>query len=312
MKAHVHQPQRYAKMRAHTATHLLHFMLHHILPWWTKQAWSLVDNDLVRFDFSAKQALSEKEIHTIQTHINEYIYQAIPVDVKEMSLEDAKKTWAKAFFEDKYWDTVRVVRMQEDSTQSKLVSIELCGWTHVHNTKDIGAFMIVSQESVASWIRRITAYTWTKVTEYCNELEISLKDIASALDCTPKQIHEKLEKTLKELHHIQADHESLQWQIVCQHLKDMQEEHKDTCLPFMCKINTTNTPLEHHTFKEVINQAKQLWSDKDWIIFNESWNFAIYVWSGKISAKEFAREHSLKWWWSDTLVQGRDTSIISI
>ncbi len=102
MKAIVDIKQRKAKMRAHTATHLLHAELCKIFPQ-TKQAGSLVDSDYLRFDFYADAMLSNTQISEIESALNQVIYQSLPVEVKEMSFDEATKNLgAKAFFEDKY------------------------------------------------------------------------------------------------------------------------------------------------------------------------------------------------------------------
>src|SRR3990167_9532395 len=111
MELKVDPIQRYAKMRAHTATHLLHAQLATIFPQ-TKQAGSLVDEDYLRFDFYADNLLTDEQITNIETNINTIIQQAMTVDIEEMSYKDATKSGAKAFFEDKYGDTVRVVTIK--------------------------------------------------------------------------------------------------------------------------------------------------------------------------------------------------------
>ncbi|HCB51933.1 TPA: hypothetical protein DEP21_05225 [Patescibacteria group bacterium] len=130
MKLIVDTKQRYAKMRAHTAAHLLHAELVKIFPT-TKQAGSFVDEDYLRFDFAADRALSVEELAQVQKNVNDLIYAALPVETTETSFDDAVKNGAKAFFEDKYGDVVRMVKVDQD------ISTELCGGTHAHNTKDI-------------------------------------------------------------------------------------------------------------------------------------------------------------------------------
>jgi alanyl-tRNA synthetase len=130
-------------MRAHTATHLLHAQLATIFPQ-TKQAGSLVDEDYLRFDFYADVALTQEQIDAIEQTINTQITQALPVDVQEMSYDTAIQAGAKAFFEDKYGNMVRVVSIGDK------LSVELCGGTHVSNTAHIGTFAIIGQESVAA------------------------------------------------------------------------------------------------------------------------------------------------------------------
>ena len=170
MKLIVDKVQRLAKMRAHTATHLLHAALDKVLNW-TRQAGSLVDEDYLRFDFTASKPLTQEQIKQIENMVNEWIKKWLKVEKIELPLEEAKKLWAKAFFEEKYWDIVRIVIVKWDEQD---VSIEFCGGTHVDYTNEIGAFKILWQEAVASWIRRIIAYTGPKVADYCISLEEQL------------------------------------------------------------------------------------------------------------------------------------------
>lgn len=316
MKLSVTSSQRHAKMRAHTATHLLHFALDKLL-WSTKQAWSLVDNDLLRFDFEAKKPLDESDILLLESQINERIKHWADVHIKEWTIDEAKALWAKAFFEEKYWKIVRVVSIIRSWSDSlDLESVELCWWTHVNNISDIWAFKITAQSSVASWIRRIEAVTATSVTQIAQKNQLRLRNIAARLDCQPKQLENKLEKMLKEYEHLQSDHASLQGKIICTHL----EEFHNTCeLPSAwsarwngCIINVTWTSLEHHSFKEVINTAKSRRSDRNWIIYSSEWSFAIYTGTGDFSAKQFAKEQWLRWWGSDQFVQGKDIKILEI
>jgi alanyl-tRNA synthetase len=90
MQLHVHPQQRYAKMRAHTATHLLHAVLADYFPT-TKQAGSLVDSDLLRFDFYADTLLTAQQLREIEIKVNHYIYEALPVELRETSFTEAQQ-----------------------------------------------------------------------------------------------------------------------------------------------------------------------------------------------------------------------------
>ncbi len=315
-KLTVNKVQREAKMRAHTATHLLHFALDKMLNS-TKQAWSLVDDDYLRFDFACKNPIEEWDIQLLESTINDRIKQGIAVITKEMDKEEAQKTSAKAFFEEKYWDIVRIVTIvSEVDNWLDIESVEFCWWTHVNNTAHIGALKIIEHSSVASWIRRIVAVTGTKVIEEAQRNEMRIIDISKRLDCQPKQLEDKLEKILSSYHHLQDDHASLQWKIICTHLDDF---HLECSLPSVgsdwwnwCVLNITDTDLSHHDFKEVINAAKSRRSDRNWIIYNKEWNFAIYVGNKGFSAKDFAKQQWLKWWGSDQFVQGKDPKILDV
>ena len=117
----------------------------------------MVEQDYLRFDFAAKQPLTNDQLAQIDSKINHWIAHSLAVTTTECAYADAIKLGAKAFFEDKYGDVVRVVSMQDGDVS--LTSIELCGGTHVTNTNHIGAFKIVEQEAVASGVRRIIAVT---------------------------------------------------------------------------------------------------------------------------------------------------------
>ena len=147
--------RRAAISRAHSATHLLHSALRKTLGDHVHQAGSLVEPDVLRFDFTHYTAITPEELCTIEETVNEVILASLDVHTDEMSVEDAKKSGATALFGEKYGSSVRVVSMGDFSK-------ELCGGTHLSNTSKVGAFHIVSEGSVASGVRRIEAYTGKK------------------------------------------------------------------------------------------------------------------------------------------------------
>lgn len=319
MKLIVEQCQRYAKMRAHTATHLLHTQLAKIFKT-TKQAGSLVDEDYLRFDFNADRLLTQEELARIEKRINQLIYISAEVVVEEMSMTDATKLGAKAFFEDKYGDTVRVVRIinkqlpkdffQDDteeyfSSLGEHVSIELCGGTHLTNTKDIWCFTITWQEAVASGIKRITAVTGPKVSVRINEVQWILDMTVEKLWIkTHTQLVDKLEKTLKEYDEMKSTLESLESKMIVDALQT-KDTKSDKHFQKIIKISSDLN------FKNVLAATKWLFDDMNVIIFNDEGNFLLLAkkWT---SAKVLAQELWLKGWGNDTMVQGRDENILSL
>ncbi|MDR0608153.1 MAG: hypothetical protein LBG52_07645 [Candidatus Peribacteria bacterium] len=225
MKLTINQQQRYAKMRAHTATHLLHAALMQYFPN-TKQAGSLVDSDLLRFDFYADTLLTTQQLKAIELLINQQIYSAFPVSLTETSFDEALQLGAKAFFEEKYDERVRVIRVHNGDN---VISAELCGGTHVENTKDIGAFSILSQEAVASGIKRLTAITGPKVIEHLHTLETLLDEQVKAFEIKSyAQITEKTTKFLKEYEAMKSTLESLEHQQLRQLFQMLESrEHPD-------------------------------------------------------------------------------------
>ena len=142
---------RHRQLRAqnHSATHLLHKALKQVLGNSISQKGSNVDVKQLTFDFNLNRAMTELEIEQVEELVNFYIRQNSAVDTKEMELEEARESGAEALFGEKYDSKVRVVKMGP--------SIELCGGTHVVNTGNIGVFKIISENGVASGVRRITA-----------------------------------------------------------------------------------------------------------------------------------------------------------
>lgn len=331
MQLSVDPIQRYAKMRAHTATHLLHAQLAAIFPQ-TKQAGSLVDEDYLRFDFYADNLLTNEQIETIETNINSIIKQALSVTTEEMSYKDATKSGAKAFFEDKYGDTVRVVTMgsvilneakrNEGSRTKHLdssfrlptgqagsewqISIELCGWTHVTNTKDIGAFTIISQEAVASGIKRITAVTWPKTIEIIHEQRKNIDDIAQVYSVPVKQLLPKIKKEYAIYEKLQKDYPQLQHNLITVTLQAIKPQKKEIGNTIHI---TPDSPLAAQALKNIAIIAKDI-LPTDTILVTDDGSFAII--SPSSEAKSIAQQYNLKGGWSDMLFQGKDPKILDI
>ena len=302
MKLTIDNDQRYAKMRAHTATHLLHAELGKIFPN-TKQAWSLVDSDLLRFDFYANNLLTAEQIHNIENNINWIIYKAFPVDLIETTFEEWVKLWAKAFFEEKYWNEVRVIRVHD---WDENISVELCGGTHVSNTKDIWAFAIISQEAIASWIKRITAYTWPKVIEKLHGYEEILDWAESTLDVKSyAQINEKLQKYVKENSDLLQRVESLETSSLRSELQSAKWESNEDFSKIVKLWNGANFKALSWIIKSVFP------SDNSILLFNDEGNYLVST-DGTISAKELVKKYNLRWGWSDMLAQWKDEQVLKI
>ncbi len=302
MKLSIDMSQRYAKMRAHTATHLLHAELAKFFPD-TKQAGSLVDEDLLRFDFYANNLLTQDQIQQIEKNINQTIYEALPVDLIETSFEEWVKLWAKAFFEEKYWNEVRVIRVHD---WDQNISVELCGWTHVNNTKEIWAFTIISQEAVASWIKRITAITWPKVIEKIHNYDEILSNETDLLDVKSySQIIEKLQKNLKENADLQQRLESLEVSSIRSSLQTAPFTSNSDFSKIIQIENWIN-------FKTLQNIIKSIFpNEKAVLIFTSEWNYLVYT-DGSVSAKDLVKKYNLRGGWSDILAQWKDGTITKI
>ena len=160
--------------RNHTATHLLQRALRDVLGKHVHQAGSYQDAEITRFDFTHFSAMTSEEIEKVEKIVNEKIFEALDVDVKEMPIEEAKKLGAMALFGEKYGDVVRVVDVQGWST-------EFCGGTHVKNTSQLGCFKILSEGSVAAGVRRIEATAGYGVLRLLDERTRALNETAEAV-----------------------------------------------------------------------------------------------------------------------------------
>ena len=172
--AQIDVEKREATRRNHTAAHLLQAALRKHLGSHVEQAGQLVNSEEMRFDFTHFSALSGDELKAIEREVNEVILKGIPVETREMPIEEAKKLGAMALFGEKYGDVVRVVSAGD-------FSVELCGGTHVDNTAKLGLFKIVSESSVAAGIRRITAVTGFGVLKHIENDERIMQSAAAAM-----------------------------------------------------------------------------------------------------------------------------------
>ena len=189
--------------RNHSSVHLLQSALTEVLGDHIAQKGSYVSDEYIHFDFSHFNKMSEEEIATVEKKVNTWISEAIEEETKVLSIEEAKKIGAKALFDEKYGDIVRVVCFGE-------VSKEFCGGTHVKNTQDIGLFVIESEESVASGVRRIQARTSIGAYELLKKRENMLNQVKKALGAgSIFEINTRLSSVLSERAAVKKQVESL-------------------------------------------------------------------------------------------------------
>ncbi|ATP28241.1 alanine--tRNA ligase [Chromobacterium violaceum] len=166
--------QRQASARNHSATHLLHAALRHVLGGHVVQKGSLVNPERTRFDFAHGEAVTAAQIAELERVVNHVIAANYEVKAELMSMEAAQKSGAMMLFGEKYGDEVRVLTMGD-------FSAELCGGTHVKRTGDIGLFKIVAEGGVAAGVRRIEAVTGEGALAYIQAQDALIKEAAAAL-----------------------------------------------------------------------------------------------------------------------------------
>ena len=210
----INSAERRDTCKNHSATHLLQKALKMVLGNHVEQKGSLVTPDRLRFDFSHFSPMTEEELGKVEAIVNEEIAKALPVNIAEMPIEEAKKTGAMALFGEKYGDVVRVVNMSD-------FSVELCGGTHVKNTSAITTFKIVSESGVAAGVRRIEALTGEGVFRYYKEIEAKMTEAAHLLKASPDQLLDKLTHTMAQLKELSSENESLKAKLANESLGDV-------------------------------------------------------------------------------------------
>ena len=216
----IDEKNRVATGKNHSATHLLQEALRVVLGNHVEQAGSLVNADRLRFDFTHFSALTKEELAKVEAIVNEEISKNLVIETKEMSIDDARKTGAKALFGEKYGDTVRVVSMGEFSK-------ELCGGTHVNNTGVISVFKILSESGIAAGVRRIEAITSEGVFDYYKKQEEELMAAAKAAKCDVASLVKKIEAMQEELKAAHSENEKLKAKLANNSLGDIMNQVKE-------------------------------------------------------------------------------------
>ncbi len=175
----------------HTAVHLLQAQLRSILGEHIKQAGFQVNYNKARFDFNSDKPLTQEQINLIEKIINDEIKRDLKVICKNCSFEEAKKQGALAFFGDKYDENnVRIVKIQDE--EDRIISLELCGGTHVKSLNELFAFKIISESSIASGIRRIELVVGQALFEELNKKILTEQDKVEKLEIEIKNKNKEL------------------------------------------------------------------------------------------------------------------------
>lgn len=199
----VDRSKRQLSMDNHSATHLLHAALRQVLGKHVEQKGSLVNDKVLRFDFSHFAAMTADELQRVEDIVNRKIRENILLDEKRnVPIEEAKKLGAMALFGEKYGDFVRVI------TFDPKFSVELCGGTHVPATGQIGLFKIISESSVAAGVRRIEAITADEAEKFVNDNQKLLDQIKDLLK-NPKDLLTATKNLLEEKNQLEKKLEAV-------------------------------------------------------------------------------------------------------
>jgi alanyl-tRNA synthetase len=211
--------RRDAIRRNHSATHLMHWALRHVLGDHVAQKGSLVAPDRLRFDFSHFAPLTTAERRQVEDLVNARVRANVPAETQVLPIADAKKAGAIAFFGEKYGDTVRVISMGE--------SKEFCGGTHVARTGDIAFFKITEETGVAQGVRRIEAVTGEGALDHVRRLETELMTAGEQLRAGPFEVAARVEKLQADAREREREIDKLKRKLASGGGRDLASEARD-------------------------------------------------------------------------------------
>lgn len=201
---------RRARIRLnHSATHLMHAALRQVLGTHVSQKGSLVNDKVLRFDFSHNEAMKPEEIRAVEDLVNTQIRRNLPIETNIMDLEAAKAKGAMALFGEKYNERVRVLSMGDFST-------ELCGGTHASRTGDIGLFRIISESGTAAGVRRIEAVTGEGAIATVHADSDRLSEVAHLLKGDSNNLADKVRSVLERTRQLEKELQQLKEQAAAQ------------------------------------------------------------------------------------------------
>ena len=202
--------------RNHSATHLLHSAIGHVLGMHVDQKGSYVDENYLRFDFSSLEKLSEEQLRAIENEVNEKILEGIPEVTEVLPIEEAKMRGAEMEFAEKYGETVRVVEFGDYSR-------EFCAGTHVKNTSEIGLFVLESESAVSSGVRRIQARTSFGAYSFLSKKRALLSEASRLFSCQDNEAVSKISSLQEALSSAHKEIDSLKGKIASASAKNLSE-----------------------------------------------------------------------------------------
>lgn len=239
----------------HSGTHLLHAALRYVLGDHVQQRGSLVNDKMLRFDFSHFGKVSQEDLDRIERIVNTRIREDIPLDEKrEIPIDEAKSLGAMALFGEKYGDRVRVI------TFNPKYSVELCGGIHVKRTGEIGLLKIITETSVAAGIRRIEALTATGAELYIDK-KLKILESIEVMFNKPKDLPKIITGLLEERTNLAKEVEDFQYEKVLRLKDDLLKSavDKEGITQIIARVNLPNADALKRISYELKNQVKNLY-----------------------------------------------------
>ncbi len=249
--ASVDLQKRLKYSKNHTATHILHKVLKDVLGEHVNQAGSLVDISRLRFDFTHFESIKRKTLEEIEKRVNEIIFKDIQVETSILPLEEAKKSGATALFDEKYGDSVRIVKIGDESK-------EFCGGTHIDSTSKIGLFKIISEGGIASGVRRIEAVTGIDAYEFLNDSNKIVENLMHNMKAGREDIIAKLDTIKSELKQKEKEIQILKNKLIKDELNNLTEAYENVngIRLFLHKFNGMDANSLRETADSIKNKNK--------------------------------------------------------
>ena len=220
--AEIDADRRRSIMRNHTATHLLHAALRSVLGKHARQAGSLVAPDRLRFDFTHPEAMTAAQVRQVEQWVNREMLAGHDLAIRQQARAEATQAGAMALFGETYGEIVRTISIGEPH-----ISYELCGGTHVPHTGAIGAFLITSEGSVASGIRRIEAVTGEGALQFIRSRLDALERVSSRLGVAPTDLDRRVQDLQAERDQLLRTISGLRGAVASEHFRQLAPQQVD-------------------------------------------------------------------------------------
>lgn len=231
----------------HTATHIMQAALIHVLGDHVRQAGSYVGPDKLRFDYTHFEVITPAQWKKIEEFVNKVVFQGLNVSWEIVPYDTAVTEGAMAFFGEKYGDVVRMVKVDG-------VSAELCGGTHVNNTKEVGIFVIIEERALASGVRRIEALTGEEAIGYLSGFRVALEGVAQLLNVAPHEVEDRVGKLLLEVKRLEKEKEEIRRKAIKGDLAGSElKMEKHSGISFLFR---TFEDLDVKTLRETMDELK--------------------------------------------------------